>query len=219
MKIKENLFEKKYMEKSWKKDKHQAYKSNKIDKSVQEFYNLLKLKGIFGTLLDIGCGNGKNTIYFQKRGFNSTGIDFTQVAINISKKKAKELKNKPTFKVVDILDYNSGKKFDVLLDCGCLHHIRRSNWKRYKKTIMNNLKVGGYFYLHGISGGEANKKLPKHPKKRNWIINKKGHYTTFLMNKDINKLFGKKFEIEKFFEFKSQKSPLTVKAFIIKRIK
>lgn len=206
------------MEKSWKKEKHQAYKSDEIDKSVQDFYDFLKSKGISGTLLDIGCGNGKNTIYFQKRGFDSTGIDFAQAAIGLCKKNAKELKNKPNFKVVDILDYDSGKEFEVLLDCGCLHHIRRSNWYKYKKTIMSNLKVGGYFYLHGISGGKANKKLPTHPKKRNWIINKKGHYTTFLIDKDITKLFGKKIEIEKSFEFKSQRSPLTVRAFIIKRL-
>jgi SAM-dependent methyltransferase len=212
------MSEKEYMKKSWKEEKHQSYKSDDIDTSVQDFYKFLKSRNVSGTLLDIGCGNGKNTIYFQKKGFNSRGIDFARSAIDICKENAKELMNKPEFKMADILNYNSGKKYDVVLDCGCLHHIKRSNWNKYKKTILDNLKVGGYFYLHGISGGDANKVLSKHPKKRNWIINKKGHYTTFLIDKDINKLFGKRIEIKKSFEFKSANSPLTVKAFIIKRI-
>ena len=211
--------EKKYMEKSWSKENYQSYKTNEVDKSIKDFYTFLKSKKITGSLLDIGCGNGKNTIFFQKKGFNSTGIDFSKSAINICKKNAKIEKENPKFKVSSALNYKSKEKFNVVIDCGCLHHIRRSFWNQYKKSFLNNLNVGGYYYIHGISHGKANQKISKHPKKRNWIINKKGHYTTFFSYEDIKKLLGDKFKIEKHFEFKSKKSPLTVRAFYAKRVK
>jgi len=217
--MQKDSFEKKYMEKSWSKEKHQPYKSNKIDNSIKDFYNFLKSKKVFGSLLDIGCGNGKNTIFFQKKEFHSVAIDFAKTAIDICKKNAKSEKVNPKFEVASVLSYKSTREFDVIIDCGCLHHIRRSYWNQYKKTILNNLKFGGYFYIHGISNGEANKKLPKHPKKRNWIINKKGHYTTFFSYNDIKKLLGNEFRIEKHYEFKSQNSPLTVRTFYAKKLK
>jgi cyclopropane fatty-acyl-phospholipid synthase-like methyltransferase len=211
--------EKLYMEKSWKKEAHQSYKSQQIDDSIKNFVHFLKSKKITGTLLDLGCGNGKNSFYFQNNSFNSTGIDFTKSAINICKQNSQNLdeKLKPTFLVRDVLDLKFSTKFDIIIDCGCLHHIRRSYWNKYKTTIFNNLKDGGYYYVHGISNSEENKRFPKHPKKRNWIINKKGHYTTFFSESDIPNLLGKNFNCLKTYDFKSFKSPLMVKVFYFQK--
>ncbi|MFW6008197.1 MAG: class I SAM-dependent methyltransferase [archaeon] len=217
--MEKDIFEKKYMEHSWSKEAHQAYKTDEVDDSVKHFLNFLISKNLKGSLLDIGCGNGKNTIFFQNNGFNSTGIDFSKSAINICKTVSLEEKSKAKFLVASILNFELDKQFEVLLDCGCLHHIRRSYWNNYKKNILKLLKIGGYFYIHGISDCEENKMLPKHPNKRNWIINKKGHYTTFFSYDDIVKLLGDKFKIEKHYQFKSKKSPLMVRVFYIKRLK
>lgn len=214
-----DVLEKKYMERSWSKETSQPYKTNKIDRSVKEFYSFLRRKKANkGSVLDLGCGNGKNTIFFQKKGFDSTGIDFAKSAITICKTNARLEKANPSFTVASVLKYRAKERFAAVIDCGCLHHIRRKHWGEYKKTILSNLKVGGYLYLHGISDCEENKKLPKHPKKRNWIVNNRGHYTAFLSYQEIKKLFGNKFRIEKHYECQSPNSPLRVRVFYAKRL-
>lgn len=217
--IKIHDFEKNYMEKSWREESHKVYKTDKVDESVKLFNSFLKSKGVEGSLLDVGCGNGKNALFFQSNGFNSLGIDFSESAINICDNSVKKIVNKPKFRVVDVLKFKSKTKFDVVIDCGCLHHIRRSLWFEYKKMILNHLKIGGYYYLHGVSNCVQNKCLPKHPNKRNWIVNKKGHYTTFLSEEDISKLLGSGFKIVKSFDFKSVNSLLMIKTFFIQRLK
>jgi 2-polyprenyl-3-methyl-5-hydroxy-6-metoxy-1,4-benzoquinol methylase len=43
-------------------------------------------------LLDIGCGNGRDSYFFNKKGFHVTGIDISQKAIQKnSKNKIKNL--------------------------------------------------------------------------------------------------------------------------------
>ncbi|MCC7574388.1 class I SAM-dependent methyltransferase [Candidatus Woesearchaeota archaeon] len=214
-----DILEKKYMEHSWSKESHQAYKTEEIDESVKKFNDFLKLKKIRGCLLDIGCGNGKNTIFFQKKGFKSTGVDFSKTAIKIAKINSIKQKVNPSFQVSSILKYESKNKFDVVIDCGCLHHIRRYYWKTYKEALLENLNIGGYFYVHSISNCEENKKLPKHPNKRNWIINKKGHYTTFISYEDFTKLLSTNFKIEKHYQVKSRNSNLMIRVIYAKRIK
>ena len=36
-------------------------------------------------ILDLGCGSGRHTIYFAKRGFDVYGIDVARAGINITR--------------------------------------------------------------------------------------------------------------------------------------
>ena len=52
-------------------------------------------------LLDIGCGNGRDTIFFKKNFLKAVGIDNSKTAINNNK-----LKNKKIFKYLDFCKKN-----------------------------------------------------------------------------------------------------------------
>ena len=135
-------FEKKYMEKSWKMSKSKAYRTFDIDKSVMDFTNFLKIKKVKGTLLDLGCGNGRNSVFFEKKGFNVLGIDFAQSAVKVCKKFAESKNSNANFVSGDILKYPFKKNyFDVVIDAGCLHHIRKQYWQKYKNNLLKSKMI------------------------------------------------------------------------------
>ena len=62
-------------------------------------------------LLDIGCGNGRDSYFFNKKGFQVTGIDISQKAIQKNSKN--EIKNL-SFKKFDIGKDKIKNKFDII---------------------------------------------------------------------------------------------------------
>ena len=48
--------------------------------------NLLKKLKKNKTLLDIGCGNGRDTFYFNKKGLNVVGLEKSKIAVKNNKK-------------------------------------------------------------------------------------------------------------------------------------
>ena len=60
------------------------------------------------TLLDIGCGNGRDTFYFNKKGLNVVGLEKSKIAVKNNKKLLAEKK----IKNIDFFNINiSSKKF------------------------------------------------------------------------------------------------------------
>ncbi|MBU0457140.1 MAG: class I SAM-dependent methyltransferase [Nanoarchaeota archaeon] len=207
-----NKYEQQHMEKSWKRGGTGGYRTFEVDDSVIKFNQFLKEKKVKGKLLDIGCGNGKNTLYFSKNGFDVLGIDFTLSAIKISKDYAKKENSKAKFKVVDIVeDELKEDNYDIIIDCGCLHHLRKQYWNKYRRNILRSLKSGGYYYLHAFS--DNNYKLGHNKQYRL----RKGHYTNFLSEKEIKTAFGKYFKIIKTYEFLTPNKRFIVRAYYMKR--
>lgn len=61
----------------------------------------------YQTLLDVGCGNGKDSLYFAQRGIHVTSVDFSGTAIEQLKQKIAEK---------ELLNINAIKKDIVYLD-------------------------------------------------------------------------------------------------------
>lgn len=87
-------------------------------------------------LLDIGCGEGKDSVFFAKVGYDVTAFDISDAGIE----KTKILAHKAGVKVkvfkADLLDYRLDCKFDILFSSGVLHYIK----PQYRTEIFNNYK-------------------------------------------------------------------------------
>jgi ubiquinone/menaquinone biosynthesis C-methylase UbiE len=78
------------------------------------------------TVLDLGCGNGRNSIYLAKEGMKVIGIDFSRGLINIAKNK---MEWKEVVDRVDLMEGDIGflplrnESVDAILYIATLHHL------------------------------------------------------------------------------------------------
>jgi SAM-dependent methyltransferase len=115
-------------------------------------------KGLFerGRSLDIGCGNGRNSVYLAKQGFEVDGIDFSRASIEWAEQKANEECVGVNFINQSIFDFQvQHSSYDFVYDSGCLHHIKPHRRNQYIKKIVDILRPGAYFGLtaFNLKGG------------------------------------------------------------------
>ena len=86
--------------------------------SAADFVNSKHLR-----VLEVGCGLGTDGAQFAKAGANYTGIDLTQAAVDLAKKRFELFDLPGTFRVADAerLDFPDNS-FDLVYSHGVLHH-------------------------------------------------------------------------------------------------
>lgn len=101
-----------------------------------------------GTVLDIGCGNGRNAIYLAKCGLQVDAIDFSETSIAWAKENAKNEQVTVNFICASIFHYHWVPcSYDFIYDSGCLHHIPPHRRNHYLDIISNVVKPNGYVGL------------------------------------------------------------------------
>jgi SAM-dependent methyltransferase len=91
------------------------------------------------TLLDIGCGGGKNVLNL-KRDFNVTGLDLSPTMLA----QAKELNPESTFAHGDMRTFRLNRTFDaVLMDDAISHMNCRADFVAAFRTAYAHLNPGG----------------------------------------------------------------------------
>lgn len=89
-------------------------------------------------ILDLGCGNGRHTIEFGRRGFEITGVDFSQKLITQNKFPITSIPH-ISVEIKDVIDYIPEKQYDVVL---CLYDVlgSYSSWDDNVKIVNNIAK-------------------------------------------------------------------------------
>ena len=80
-----------------------------------------------GKILDIGCGEGRNSIPLSKKGYEVHGIDISSTAIDIANKKQSDC----VFQCIDVFEINTDTKYDVIIDFGLYHFVPYEFRKQY----------------------------------------------------------------------------------------
>lgn len=113
-------------------------------------------------VLDIGCGTGSNSIWLAQNQFDVTGGDFSPLAIEKAKEKAKQESIEVQFRVNDFLHESVGESdFEFIFDRGCFHGFEKEEMELFAKNANIHLKKGGlWFSLLGNADDEPKEDGP-----------------------------------------------------------
>jgi SAM-dependent methyltransferase len=101
--------------------------------------------------IDLGCGTGANAVYLAQRGFEVTGLDFAEAAIEKAKARAREAGVQVNFIVDDLTDLRHVSEiFDFLLDCGVLDDLRPRQRQPYLRNMLPLAHSGSLYLLWGF---------------------------------------------------------------------
>ncbi|MBI3803174.1 MAG: methyltransferase domain-containing protein [Nitrospirae bacterium] len=198
--------QKKYFEKAYRTGEH-GWPVEGASAPVVRFVERFKKERPSGRILDIGCGEGRHTALFAKAGYRAVGLDYQPLALERARRFSGNGAANPNlrFMLGDVfhLPFRPGA-FDVLLDYGCLHHVRRRDTQRYLANVLPVLKPGGYFLLSCFSTDFKHHADEK--RKRNWMVHH-GHYDRFFRKGDFRSIFGGAFNI---LQIEEERQPLYV---------
>ncbi|MCP4136012.1 MAG: class I SAM-dependent methyltransferase [bacterium] len=118
-----------------------------IEKLVKEL--LRDYPGQEIDVIDIGCGNGRNSMIYDNIGIpvvNYVGIDFAEVAIEYCKKTYGSDKIFMRRNITGELD-SPQKKFHLIVDCGCFHSIEPELRQQYINNVLKLSKKGTIYII------------------------------------------------------------------------
>lgn len=74
-------------------------------------------------VLDMGCGEGKDAVFFAKCGYSVTAFDVSEQGIEKAKRLAEHNKVEVSLFKADIFDYRPDIEYDIIFSSGMLHFI------------------------------------------------------------------------------------------------
>jgi ubiquinone/menaquinone biosynthesis C-methylase UbiE len=101
-------------------------------------------------LLELGCGAGDSLLPFAERGFEVTGVDFSETAIRWAREKFAGRRLPARFLERDVVDLEGlvAGEFEAVIDGACLHCVvDETSRQRSLREALRVLRPGGFFLV------------------------------------------------------------------------
>ena len=102
-----------------------------------------------GSALDLGCGTGRNALWLAQMGWRVTGVDASNVGLDVLRQRASDLGlATPTTIVADLTAYDApADAFDLVVIANI--HLEPSERDRFFAAAQRALMPGGHLYVIG----------------------------------------------------------------------
>ena len=144
-------------------------------------------------IIELGCGAGNYVRYFSKMGFDATGVDISEKAIEIARELAIKVGVICEFIAADVLGDmpEITSKYDFVYDWELLHHIFPEDRNKYIDNVQRLLKAKGRYL--SVCFSEASTQFGGVGKYRKTPI---GTVLYFSSEAEIESLFSRLFYVE-----------------------
>ena len=136
----------------WYQEEYVEGRSESVYGSPQEhlvkFHEVLKSYRNLTTVLDLGCGDGANTIALARTGYHVTGIDRAGEQAILSRARQHNVEDNVKFITGDITQFPFDTEvYDCVLCAGVFHLLSATQIEQVASKAKNAVKKGGLIYL------------------------------------------------------------------------
>jgi len=154
------------------------------------------------TVLDLGCGTGRNSNYLADQGHTVTGIEISETALKLAKERAEEKSLTVTYIKGSIgtpFPF-ADNSFDVAIDVTSSNSLSEKERAVYLKETSRVLKPGGWLFVRALckDGDQNAKNLIKTnpgPEKDTYIMPEFGLTERVFSKEDFTSTYSPFFEI------------------------
>lgn len=114
-------------------------------------------------LLDVGCGEGKDAVFFARNGYRVTAFDVAQAGVDKARRLADSLGVPLHAFQANLLDFRLESEFDVIFSSGVLHYLPPEQRGEILGSYQAHTALGG---LHALNCFVAKPFLPAPPDER-----------------------------------------------------
>ena len=99
-------------------------------------------------ILDIGCGEGKDAVFFARCGYDVSAFDFSEAGIEKTKRLADKARVHVKAFRANMWDYRLSENYDVLFSSGTLHYIKPELRDEVMAGYKSHVNEGGLVAFH-----------------------------------------------------------------------
>lgn len=136
----------------------ELFSENTFDVDMSTLYQqFLDYLSPNGSILDIGCGSGRDALFFHQQGYKVTAFDFAPELVQLARQNTGLDIQEASFYDIDDIE-----KYTGIWACASLLHCERSRLPEVLTKIINALKPDGICYLSFKYGSEDREKEGRH---------------------------------------------------------
>jgi len=95
------------------------------------------------TVLDIGCGEGKDAVFLARNGYNVTAFDISEQGLSKARELADHCGIKVDFFKADICNFRLESDFDIIFSSGVFHYIPQEQRKSVTESLKEHTTPNG----------------------------------------------------------------------------